>query len=277
MTITVTAATLRRIAPDARSDIILHLAPALTAGFPAGGITSPARAAHFLAQAAHETDGFRTLVEYGDAAYFRRYDGRRDLGNVQAGDGARYRGRGIFQLTGRANYRSFGAKIGVNLEGLPEAAALPANSTATALAYWNDRALSAHADRDDLRCITRRINGGFNGLADREARLIRAKAALSGQPASAAVNEITTRATQGKRAATRAAAGAGGAATAGTAGTATTVAPKAETSADGSPIAAGIVLALVFGGAFVVLAGRAWSKGRQARAFRANAAQGAGA
>ncbi|MBN8942233.1 MAG: glycoside hydrolase family 19 protein [Rhizobiales bacterium] len=273
MTITVTAATLRRISPVANAGIIDHLGPALTAVFPAGAITTDLRAAHFLAQAAHESDGFRTLVEYGGSGYFDRYDGRKDLGNVRTGDGARYRGRGIFQLTGRANYRLFGARIGVGLERSPDRAAEPDISARTAIAYWGSRGLNAFADKDDLRTITRRINGGQNGLADRQAKLIRAKAALQSRSGTEAVTEIQTQAAQAKRSATRTATGAAGTATA---GTAATVAPRPAAPSDGSPIAAGLVIALVFGGAFAFLAWRAWSRSRDAKALAANAAQGAG-
>ncbi|MGL4291484.1 MAG: glycoside hydrolase family 19 protein [Phreatobacter sp.] len=273
MIITVTAVTLRRISPAANAGIIDYLGPALTATFPSGAITTDLRAAHFLAQAAHETDGFKTLVEYGGSGYFDRYDGRRDLGNTQRGDGARYRGRGIFQLTGRANYRLFGGKIGVDLERSPERAAEPDISARTAIAYWDTRGLNDFADKDDVRSITRRINGGFNGLADRQAKLIRAKAALQGRSGAEAVTEIREQAAQAKRSAGRAVTGAAGTATV---GTAATVAPKPETSAAGSPVAAGIAIALIFGGAIVFLAWRAWSQNRDARVFASNAAQGAG-
>ncbi|MBN8944562.1 MAG: glycoside hydrolase family 19 protein [Rhizobiales bacterium] len=273
MTITVTAATLRRISPVANAGIIDHLGPALTSAFPTGAITTDLRAAHFLAQAAHESDGFRTLVEYGGSGYFDRYDGRRDLGNVRPGDGARYRGRGIFQLTGRANYRLFGAKIGVDIERLPGRAAEPDISARTAIVYWGSRGLNAFADKDDLRAITRRINGGFNGLADRQARLIRAKAALQGRSGVEAVTEIQAQATVAKRSAGRTATGVAGTAAV---GAGAGVAPNATAPADGSSIAAGLVIALVFGGTFAFLAWRAWSRSRDAKALAANAAQGAG-
>jgi predicted chitinase len=92
------------------------------------GVTTRLRICHFLAQVAHETDKFRTLQEYGSTAYFARYEGRRDLGNTKAGDGARFHGRGVFQLTGRSNYPRYCALLGLDLEANPELAKDPAIS-----------------------------------------------------------------------------------------------------------------------------------------------------
>lgn len=133
--------------------------------------------------------------------------------------------------------------------------------------------LSPLVDRDGLRGITRRLNGGFNGLADRQAKLIQVKAALQGRSDATAVTEIQAWASEAKRSATRSATGAAGTATV---GTAATVVPKLETLASGSPIAAGIVIVLVLRVAFLFLGYRAWAQTRDARAFAANAAQRAG-
>ena len=167
----VTQDRLRRLAPAGK--------PAIIAGIAAGfdrlaldyDVTTRLRLCHFLAQAGHETDRFRTLEEYGGAAYFARYDGRRDLGNTQAGDGARFHGRGIFQLTGRANYRRYGALLGYDLEAQPELAMRPDISLEIAFAYWRERGINAPADADDVAGVTRLINGGRNGRAER-ARLL---------------------------------------------------------------------------------------------------------
>ena len=174
----ITVTTLRKIAPGADARLLASLAPALDSLLPAGGIDTPLRQAHFLAQAAHETGGFRTLEEYGGPAYFARYDGRKDLGNLQPGDGARFHGRGIFQLTGRANYQAYGRRLGMDLIGQPALAASPAGSVRIAVAYWQAKGLNGWADRDDVVEITRRINGGRNGLADRRRYLAAAKAQL---------------------------------------------------------------------------------------------------
>lgn len=143
----------------------------------AAGIDGTAlRLAHFLAQLGHESDGFKAMEEYASGA---AYEGRADLGNTQPGDGKRFKGRGPIQLTGRANYRDYGRRIGIDLEAHPEIAALPSLGVLTACAYWTVKGLNALSDRDDVEGITRRINGGLNGLADRKARLAVAKALLS--------------------------------------------------------------------------------------------------
>jgi putative chitinase len=138
-------------------------------------IDTELRIAHFLAQTCHESDCFCTTVEYSDGKYL---EGRSDLGNTQPGDGSRYKGRGLIQLTGRANYKRYGNLLGLDLVGNPELAAEPATSLAIACEYWKQQGLNAAADRDDIETITRRINGGLNGLEDRRACLQRAKAAL---------------------------------------------------------------------------------------------------
>jgi putative chitinase len=165
--LSVTAERLRRLVPSGKPDIIAGVAAGFDGLAASGGVTTRLRLCHLLAQAAHETDRFRTLEEYGGAAYFARYEGRRDLGNVQAGDGARYHGRGIFQLTGRANYRRFGLAVGVDLEREPQRAKEPEISLRVALAYWRERGCNAAADSDDVAAVTKLINGGRNGLAER--------------------------------------------------------------------------------------------------------------
>jgi putative chitinase len=171
----VTAADLRAVSPFGDAKIIDQLASHINKVLPRYGIDTPVRIAHFLAQAAHETDGFNTLVEYGDRAYFaKRYGHRRDLGNLSKRDGPLFRGRGIFQLTGRDNYRRYGEKIGVPLEAKPGLAADPAVSLMVAGEYWQSRRLGELADRGKFESITRRINGGVNGIDDRRRYLIRA-------------------------------------------------------------------------------------------------------
>lgn len=122
-----------------------------------GGINTPGRLAEFIAQACLETDYFKTLVEYSSG---KAYEGRRDLGNVVDGDGPRYKGRGIFQCTGRANYARYGDRIGVPLLAHPELASEPANSVRIAALYWNDKGLNAYADKGLTNAISRGINRG---------------------------------------------------------------------------------------------------------------------
>ena len=172
MTIRISADLLKRIEPSANAAIATSLASPLSKHMTAYQIDTPLRAAHFLAQAAHKSAHFRTLYEYASGA---AYEGRKDLGNVMKGDGKRYKGRGVFQLTGRANYRAYGKALGVDLENNPELAADPEVSVRVACEYWKKKGLSGWADRDDVNEITRRINGGYNGLADRKACLARAK------------------------------------------------------------------------------------------------------
>jgi putative chitinase len=142
---------------------------------PAHDIWTPLRLAHFLAQVAHESAGFVYMEEIASG---QAYEGRKDLGNVNDGDGKRYKGRGPIQLTGRANYRHFGQMIGIDLEGNPEIAAIPSLGMLTACLYWKERGLNALADADDVLTITKRINGGTNGLADRKERLVKTKGLL---------------------------------------------------------------------------------------------------
>lgn len=171
----VTRERLLRLAPSANAAIVAGIAARFDELADDHDITTPRRICHFLAQAAHETDGFRTLEEYGGPAYFIRYEGRRDLGNIQAGDGIRYHGRGIFQLTGRANYRRLGQLLGIDLEAEPERAKAPETSLRVAFAYWSERAINAAADADDVERVTKLINGGRNGLAERKRYLEKAK------------------------------------------------------------------------------------------------------
>ncbi|QJP14659.1 peptidoglycan-binding protein [Starkeya sp. ORNL1] len=176
--VTITAGQLRTLAPRGRADILDAVArgDAVLAKY---AITTPSRLCHFLAQIAHESAGFRTTEEYASGA---AYEGRRDLGNVIRGDGIRYKGRGVLQLTGRANYRAYGKRLALDLEGNPEMAAVPAISLQIACEYWKAKGLNALADRDDITGITRKINGGANGLIDRRKYLAKARALWGAAP-----------------------------------------------------------------------------------------------
>lgn len=163
---------IKRIAPNSKEEIIVPLVKYLNIHMSKYEVNTHLRVCHFLAQAAHESASFRTLEEYASGA---AYEGREDLGNVRKGDGVRFKGRGIFQLTGRSNYRNIGKLIGMDLENNPELAESPEVSVLTALEYWKSRNLNPLADRDDVSAITKKINGGFNGFEDRKKYLARAK------------------------------------------------------------------------------------------------------
>jgi predicted chitinase len=142
-------------------------------------IDTPLRQAHFLAQIGHESGElrFRDEIASGEA-----YEGRRDLGNTQPGDGPRFKGRGLIQLTGRANYREYGRAISREAELLANPELLttdPDLCVDVAGWFWAKRHLNTLAEADDLTGITKRINGGLNGLEDRRRLLRRAKAFLS--------------------------------------------------------------------------------------------------
>jgi predicted chitinase len=138
-------------------------------------INTVLREAAFLAQLGHESASLRYMEEIASGS---AYEGRADLGNTEKGDGRRYKGRGPIQLTGRSNYRKYGQILGVDLENHPEKAATPEYGFKIAGLYWKLHELNALADSEDVRGITRRINGGYNGLADRLYRYELAKVAL---------------------------------------------------------------------------------------------------
>lgn len=139
-------------------------------------INTRLRIAHFMGQVTHECAGFRTTEEFASGA---AYEGRRDLGNINPGDGKRYKGRGLLQLTGRANYRDIGVKLGLDLEGHPELVGEPLTSLKIACEYWKSRKINDAADQDDLIAVTKKVNGGTNGLEDRREYLRRAKTLLA--------------------------------------------------------------------------------------------------
>jgi putative chitinase len=127
-------------------------------------ITTVTRAAAFIGQLAHESFEFNALEELSTGM---QYEGRRVLGNMNPGDGARFKGRGWIQLTGRYNYELFGEKIGLDLVNNPGLAALPENAAKIAVAYWMEKKLNSCADELDFGLITKLINGGMNGYSER--------------------------------------------------------------------------------------------------------------
>ncbi|MGB8525504.1 MAG: peptidoglycan-binding protein [Rhodoplanes sp.] len=206
----------RKVAPDARPNYLAAF-EAGDALLRKHGITTPLRLAHFLAQVMHESGGLtiewenlsyrtpaRLLEIFGQGhhsagvtlselsgllgnpqALADRVYGlgnprkARELGNSERGDGFRYRGGGILQTTGRSNYRRMGEKCGVDFEGHPELVVSAEHALRPALTEWSEGNLNAAADRDDIVAITRKINGGLNGLADRRARLAKLRSLIN--------------------------------------------------------------------------------------------------
>lgn len=138
--------------------------PLLNRAMAEANINTKQRKAMFLAQLAHESVQLRYFEEIASGA---AYEGRTDLGNTQPGDGVRYKGRGPIQLTGRNNYRAAGRALGLPLEAKPKLAARPSVGFRTAAWFWNSRGLNRYADAGNFNEVTRRINGGYNGLSDR--------------------------------------------------------------------------------------------------------------
>jgi putative chitinase len=198
-------AALRQVAPGARPDYLQAVRDGAPL-FRQHGITTPKRMAHLLAQAMQETGAFTVLREsmnyraprileifgvghhsarvtaaeaetlaHNEQALAERVYGlgnpskARELGNTQPGDGFRYRGNGVLQMTGRGAHRRQGQACGLDFENHPELATMPEHALKPALQEWSDGNLNAAADRDDIVTITRVINGGLNGLEGRRA------------------------------------------------------------------------------------------------------------
>ncbi len=137
------------------------------------GITSELRSRMWLAQVGHESLSLRYFEEIASGA---AYEGRKDLGNTQPGDGVRFKGRGPIQLTGRANYTTAGNALKLPLVTNPPMAADPKYAFRISAWWWEAHGLNPISDAADVTAATRRINGGLNGLADRQSRYDRARA-----------------------------------------------------------------------------------------------------
>ena len=180
---------------SADGDIVSALVGSLDMFAEKYGLNTPLRLAHFLAQTAHESGGFRAVVEnlnYSadslskvfpkyfkdvDPADYERqpekianrvYGGRMGNGDEASGDGFRYRGRGLIQLTGKNNYSAMAADMGVSVEECAEYLETPEGACESAAWFWNKNGLNALADKDDVVAVTKKINGGTIGLEDRE-------------------------------------------------------------------------------------------------------------
>ena len=138
-------------------------------------INTALRMAHYLAQIAHESGELRYTRELASG---RAYEGRKDLGNTQQGDGVKYKGRGLIQITGRANYRKYANYCGFDVVRCPELLERPLGATKSSMWVFDTFGCNELADQDNLEAIRRKINGGHNGLSDCEEYLKRAKDAL---------------------------------------------------------------------------------------------------
>ncbi|AUO23260.1 glycoside hydrolase family 19 protein [Pseudomonas sp. NC02] len=144
--------------------------PVLNTAMAKYGIVTRLRIAAFVAQVGHESGQFRWLKElWGPTPQQAGYEGRTDLGNTVNGDGFKYRGRGLIQITGRANYAACGDALGLDLVNQPALLEQPQYAALSAAWFWSSRGLNAPADQGAFVTITRRINGGLTGQDDRQA------------------------------------------------------------------------------------------------------------
>lgn len=171
-----------------------HL-PHIDDALEAGAIGSPMRIAAFMAHLAHESGEYRWMEELADGS---AYEGRADLGNVEPGDGPRYKGRGPIQITGRANYRDAGAFLGLPLLSQPELLARPEHGTLAAAWFWRRAKpwLNPAAELGWFRVTTRLVNGGYNGWPDRVGYYQRNRYLLGLEPYTEADEDASIRAFQ---------------------------------------------------------------------------------
>ena len=140
-------------------------------------INTPLRQSAFIAQFGHESGRLQYVRELASG---KAYEGRKDLGNIESGDGVKYKGRGLIQITGRTNYKMCGDALNLDLINHPELLELPINASLSAGWFWYTRKLNALADKPDFKKITRLINGGLNGESERETFYQKALTILQG-------------------------------------------------------------------------------------------------
>lgn len=185
---------LRAVAPETSSEYLAKWVDPFAEACMTYDIGTDARLQAFAAQSAHESEGFRILrenlnygvdgllrtfpthfngpeaIEYShrpQAIANRVYAGRMGNGDEASGDGWNYRGGGIGQITGRDNYRDIGAKLGLDLEAMPDRIEEPEIATKAFACFWKDNGCNLLADAGDFYALTKRINGGLLGYADR--------------------------------------------------------------------------------------------------------------
>lgn len=138
-------------------------------------INTNLRISHFLAQVLHESGCFVYFEEIASGA---AYEGRKDLGNVNKGDGILFKGRGLIQITGRANYTQLSKDLGTDFVKVPNLLASDKWAVISAGWFWNSRNLNNFADKDDFLSITKKVNGGTTGLEDRKKWLDKCKSII---------------------------------------------------------------------------------------------------
>lgn len=159
-----TEAQLKAIMPNATSQAVAAFLPALNAAMEEFAIVTPARQAAFLANVCIESGSLRYVKEIASGA---AYEGRDDLGNTEPGDGVRFKGRGLIQVTGRANYAACGKALGLDLLAHPELLERPVNACRSAAWFWDSHKLNALADQNMITACCKKVNGGSNGLPQR--------------------------------------------------------------------------------------------------------------
>lgn len=176
---------LLRAAVGCTADLADIYADHLTAACEMYDIFGPVRLAAFLAQIGHESRSFKFTSEvWGPTEDQKRYEGSKRLGNTQIGDGYFFRGRGLIQVTGRDNMAKMAETLGLPLLQSPELLEQPRWAALSAAAWWHSHGCNQLADKGDFELLTRRINGGVNGLDDRLKRWEKAKAALAATQAT---------------------------------------------------------------------------------------------
>lgn len=170
----ITKAQLLQVMPNAGSRADTYL-PIINGWAEHFLINTKIRMAHYLAQIAHESGELRYTKELASG---RAYEGRKSLGNTQPGDGVKYKGRGLIQITGRANYRKYANYCGFDVVGTPELLERPLGATKSSMWVFDTFGCNELADKDNLKAIRRKINGGYKGLTVCKKYLKRAKEAL---------------------------------------------------------------------------------------------------
>lgn len=165
---------LQQIMPHATDRIVTFIDP-LNETLQEFAIGTSRRISAFLAQVAVESGELRWTSELSDG---HAYEGREDLGNIMPGDGAKYKGHGLFMITGRANHQACGDALGLDLIDNPELITQPVGASRSAGWFWKTHGLNELADAEKFWTVSKRVNGGTNGLDERIQFYIAARKAV---------------------------------------------------------------------------------------------------